>query len=579
MKSLVLLLLVTPAASPTQLTVLTVSPPELVSIDSSSWKIASRATLPAVPAAVAVLPNYRFLYVLVDGATNADGNLPRGPGKVVVFSPADRKIIATLDVGWGPSRIVLTKDKSFLACFRERSPARVFERPPSLAVGAISLISQARKAHKPSRISFIDANRHKLVWQRDLDPGDQGVLFSAEADVFCVQGADAQLKLVDSQDNIRIVDLPAARGRRTTILSPNGRWVYVIENGKDSNDRSERVNGRIFVVSSRDATVANTMEVEHELLTAKEGTSAEGVAVVNESGLIRNFLGARLQWSFEAGREFRFTRLLDDRRGLLIVGRKHISLFEGEGAPSPLWTLPAKFHGTPDRDIVSVSGSSMVAVPVMNTNQGFDLDRITLLDLSKRQVSESVAVGRRGRMAAKALGMAAAGGAARGVAGPNSFSWNGFAVDSLDMMSKVFAGMVTGNPLLKVGTQGRFIYGMSRFGNDTTIIRATDSTVIGKVKTGSEGHGLILAEWGLLCAWAGKQLTWIDTGANTIRSKKRPCHGRFDRVQIGPEDNWLITFGERCAMFWDTRTGELVAAVEKLGKPRLVVGQSYSQVR
>jgi DNA-binding beta-propeller fold protein YncE len=572
MRQLMLFLLVTFAAASSDLTVLTVSPPEVVSIDPSNWRITGRASLPAVPAAVAAPPGRQFVYVLVDGATNADGSLPRGPGKIVVFSLADRKIIASLDVGWGPSRIGLTKDERFLACFRERSPARVFERPPSLAVGAISLISQARKAHKPSKISFIDASRHKLVWQRDLDPADQGVLFSAEAEVFCVPGAKGELKLVDSQGNMRIVDLPAARGRRKTNLSPNGRWVYVIEDGRDSSERSERVSGRIFVVSSRDAAVAKSMEVEHELLTAKEGTSAEGVAVVNESGLIRNFVGAGLQWSFEAGREFLFTRLLDNPRGLLIVGRKQVSFFEAESAPSPSWTLPARFHGTPAPDIVSVSGSSIVAVPVMNTNQGFDLDRITLLDLRKRQMSESVAVGRRGRMAAKALGLAAAGGAVRGVAGPNSFSWNGFAVDSLDMMSKVFAGMVTGNPLLKVAPEGRFVYGMSRFGNDTTIIRATDSTVIGKVATGSEGQGLILAEGGLLCAWAGKQMTWIDTRANTIRSKKRPCHGRFDRVQIGPEDNWLITFGQRCAMFWDTRTGELVAAVEKLGKPRLVVG-------
>jgi hypothetical protein len=349
--------------------------------------------------------------------------------------------------------------------------------------------------------------------------------------------------------------------------------VYVIEDGKSSDERSERVKGRILVVDSHDGAVANSVDVEHERLTAIEGTSAGGAAVANESGLIRNFVGAGIQWSFDAGREFRFTRLLDDPRGLLIVGQTQITFFEGESAPGPLWTLPAKFHGSPDPGIVGVSGSGMVAVPVMNTNQGWDLDRIALLDLRKPQISESMAVGRRGRMAAKALGLAAAEGAAGGVAGRNSFSWNGLALDSLDLTSKVFAAIPAGNPLLNVGPEGRFVYGMSRFGNDTTIIRASDSTVTAKLVTGGGGQGLVLAEGGLLCAWAGKQLTWIDTAANTIRSKKRPCHGRFDRAQIGPENNWLITFGQHCAMFWDTRTGELVAAVEKLGKPRLVVGR------
>jgi hypothetical protein len=572
MRQLMLLLLVTSAAASNELTILTVSPPELVSVDPSNWKIIGHAGLPAVPAAVAAPPGQQFLYVLVDGATNADGSLPRGPGKVVVFRLADRKIIATLDVGWGPSRIALTKDDRFVVCFRERAPARVFERPPSLAVGAISLISQTSKAHKPSRISFIDAHSHELVWQRDLDPADQGVLFSAEAEVFCVPGARGGLKLIDTQGKVRNVDLPAARARRNTRLSPNGRWLYVVEDGRNSDEKSERVSGRIFVVDSRDAIIANSMEVERERLTAMEGTGAEGAAVANESGLIRNFVGAGVQWSFEAGREFRFTRLLDDPPGLLIVGRKQIGFFDGESASAPRWTLPAQFHGTPDPDIVRVSGSGMVAVPVMNSNQGWDLGRVALLDLRKPQMSESVAVGRRGRMAAKALGLAAAEGAAGGVAGRNSFSWNGLALDSLGMMSKVFAAMATGNPLLKVGPEGRFVYGMSRFGNDTTIIRAADSTVVAKLVTGSGGRGLISAEGGLLCAWAEKQLTWIDTGANTIRSKKRPCHGRFDRVQIGPESNWLITFGQRCAMFWDTRTGEPIAAVENLGKPRLVVG-------
>jgi hypothetical protein len=572
MRQLILLLLVTFAAASSELTVLTVSPPELVSIDDSNWKITGRASLPAVPAAVAAPPGRQVLYVLVDGATNADGSLPRGPGKVVVFRLADRKIVATLDVGWGPGRIALTKDTRFVACFREHSPARVFERPPSLAVGAISLISQTRKAHKPSKISFIDTRSHTLVWQRDLDPADQEVLFSREAEIFCVPDAKGGLKLIDTQGNIRIVDLPPARARRGTRLSPDGRWVYVIENGRNSSEPSERIAGRIFVVNSRDAALSNTMEVEPERLTANEGTSAEGAAVANESGLIRNFVGAGVQWSFDAGRQFCFTRLLDDPRGLLVVGRKQIGFFAGEGAPGPAWTLPAEFHGAPDSDIVRVSDSGIVAVPVMTGNQGWDLDRVALLDLRKPQMTESVAVGRRGRMAAKALGLAAAQGAADGVAGRNSFSWNGFALDSLDMASKVLAALPTGNPLLKVGPEGTFVYGMSRFGNDTTVIRAADSTVIANLVTGGDGRGLILAEGGLLCAWSGKQLTWIDTGANAIRSKKRPCHGRFDRVQVGPESNWLVTFGQRCAAFWDTHTGERIAAVENLGKPRLVVG-------
>jgi hypothetical protein len=209
----------------------------------------------------------------------------------------------------------------------------------------------------------------------------------------------------------------------------------------------------------------------------------------------------------------------------------------------------------------------------MTVNQRLDLDRVALVDLQTQRVFNSVPVGRRGRMAAKTAGMLAAASATSSstwsLGAPN---WNGFAVDMAGAMADAFRLLIAGNPLLKTSQDGRFAYAMSHFGNDVTIIRLQDSAVVSKIGIGGDSQGLVQANRGtLVCAWAGKRLTWINTATNEVQSTQQPCHGRFARVQIEPAQRWVVTFSDRCATFWDVMTGDRVAGIENLGKPRLVL--------
>jgi DNA-binding beta-propeller fold protein YncE len=574
----------TPAS---ELLILTVSPPEIVTVDSSNWKLAGRIPLPAVPAGIAVLPGGQFLYVLVNGATGADGSLAKGPSEVVVFDRVSHKIIERLEVGWGASRMATTGDGNFVASFRERSPSRDFERAPSIAVGVNSLAKQAKLAGKPSTISLINAHTHKLVWRKELDRGDQNVLYSPAAGRFCVPNPRDEIKIIDMQGTVRQVALPKPKGKRQVTLSPGGRWLYVVENGKDSTEKLERVNGRIFVIDTQDPRVARTFEVEHESLTPVEGASRDGIAVANRSGAIRSFTGAEMRWRIEAGRDFRFTRWMDEEGGLLIAGKTLLRFVQGDEV-KPSWSLDwhAKLGGEPGWEIVRIPDSSMIAVPVMAVYRGEYLDRVVLVDLQAQRVFDGVPVGRRGRMTAKTIGILAAGAASssstwsNAFPGPNSFNWNGFAIDMARVMGDAFRLLVAGNPSLKISPDGKFAYAMSSFGNDVTIIQIQDRTVAAKIGVGGDSQGLVRANRGtLLCAWAGKRLTWISTATNEVQSTQRPCHGRFARVQIEPEQRWIVTFSDRCAVFWDVMTGDRLAGIEKLGKPRLVLSQAGAMSR
>ena len=148
------------------------------------------------------------------------------------------------------------------------------------------------------------------------------------------------------------------------------------------------------------------------------------------------------------------------------------------------------------------------------------------------------------------------------------------------VLGDAFRLLVAGNPLLKISPDGKFAYAMSRFGNDVTIIQIQNSTVVRKIGVGGDSQGLVRANRGtLLCAWAGKRLTWINTAKHEVQSTQRPCHGRFARGQIEPEQRGIVTVRDRCAVFWDAMRGDRVAGIEKLGKPRLVLSQAGAMSR
>jgi hypothetical protein len=181
-------------------------------------------------------------------------------------------------------------------------------------------------------------------------------------------------------------------------------------------------------------------------------------------------------------------------------------------------------------------------------------------------------------MAAKKIGLTAAdvmsssSAWSRAIPGPASFNWNGFAIDLTHQVGESFHSMVRANPVLTASPDGKFVYGMSRFGNDLTILRAEDGSVVTKLAIGGDSLGVLRADRGsLLCAWSGKQLHWLDMRTNEVRTVQRPCHGRFVRIQPDPQGDWFVTFSEHCAQFWDTGTGALLASIENLGKPRFVM--------
>ena len=187
-------------------------------------------------------------------------------------------------------------------------------------------------------------------------------------------------------------------------------------------------------------------------------------------------------------------------------------------------------------------------------------------------------MGRRGRMRAKTLGLSAADAFSspstwsRVVPGPQSFNWNGFAIDLTYALARSFRALIPQNPLLVARPDGQFLYAMSRFGNDVTIIRTADAGVVTKIGIGSDSKALLTGRPGnLLCAWTGSKLTWIDMTSNSVVAVGKPCHGSFIRAQVEPEQDLVVTFSDRCANFWDAATGHRLASIESLGKPRLLL--------
>lgn len=549
---------------------LAMSPPEIVTVDDVTWKIAARTALPAAPAAIAMPAERDLLYVLVNGATNADGSLPNGPSRLVAFHIPNRAVTATIDAGWSASRLVMNRESTVAVCLRDRPVQRVFERPPSIAKAAIALASQATSARRPYALTAIRIGEHSTLWRHEMSRQDHPALYWVSPLLFVVPESNDGLKIIDDQGVALYVGLPPPKGTRKVVVAPRCCWVYVLEDGKDADEKSQRINGRVHVVDARTCRLLITVETEPERLSATDGPVPDGIGIVSAGGLLRAFQGSTLLWSHQAGRGFQFAQRLE--RGLLLAGRQHVSWLSGDGTGTPQWITPQKISHSIDPETIVLPNSNGVLLPVINTNNGWNLDRVHLLNVEKGQITADIAVGRRGRMVAKSLGLAATEGAGRGV-GPQSLSWNGFALSVADTVSRSLRALAPMNLQLTVSSDGRFGYGLSRFGNDLTIFTTEDGTIVEKLPVGGGSQGLLAGE-GLLCVWTTKRLIWVDTSWNAVKSMERPCHGTFDRVQPDLEHHRIITYSEHCAMFWDSRTGKLLGTVEGLGKPRLSLAVS-----
>jgi hypothetical protein len=81
------------------------------------------------------------------------------------------------------------------------------------------------------------------------------------------------MKLIDLEGNSITIDLPGSLGKRRSMLSPNGRWLYMIESGKFPEGQKPGVNGRIFAIDLEAAALKGEIEVDHEELSAHDGSN------------------------------------------------------------------------------------------------------------------------------------------------------------------------------------------------------------------------------------------------------------------------------------------------------------------
>lgn len=148
---------------------------------------------------------------------------------------------------------------------------------------------------------------------------------------------------MDLRGSVQAVGLPASKpGNRHLAVSRDGRWAYVIENGRDSAVEAERIIGR-----------------------------SGGDAVASSSGHVRQPRGADLVWQIDAGRDFRFTHKLERESGLLMAGEHRVQ-FVPDGAAGLAWSRDwhDQLHRAPGTEIVRVAKTGLITIPVMNANEG-----------------------------------------------------------------------------------------------------------------------------------------------------------------------------------------------------------------
>ena len=432
------------------------------------------------------------------------GVRPTGKSAVTVIDPATMKALARFELGWGLGDSLLTDDgaRLLVAC-----PGFKSNKPPETLGGELVTVD-LMTPQIAGRVA-LERPINSLLIAAD---GRTALAFSArETGKKPADNVPAELRFVDlpGPTTAAALKFDGAPGRAT--LSPEGKFVYLLDVGSPATKKLKAVDGRLHVVSLERREIQKSIDVgtdprglvvdpdDQQVLILSDGPPTKERN--EETGELRVVRGSELVSTVKVATRPSFSRIAPDRDRLHVVGSKSLttvdySSFHVEG------NMPLQSAGV---SFVATGGRADELAITPDGKRGFVLyslsSKVAVLDLASRTLIAAVTTGRGGVKFGKFMASVAASaavGAATGMAyGPYYYA-------PYDVYN-----VAEPNTSIAVRPDGKFAYVLNTQTNDVTIVDAEKGAVVDKIA--GAGHRVQLMTAGGALAIVGPSLTFIDT--------------------------------------------------------------------
>jgi len=366
----------------------------------------------------------------------------------------------------------------------------------------------------------------------------------------------ARIAIVDLAGPRMVADIELKGEPQPPVLSPDGRFLYLLDEGSPNRKPEKHVPGSVQVVSVADRAVVATLEGGNapRLMTVDEkggrvffvndGAPAQGLEAAY--GELRVIKDAALSTTIETAPGARFLRYSPAGDRLYVVAPQAVGIVMLPG----LQSHPMHLDRAKGAILYDDPGPVKELALSPDGNRAFVLyeksSKLLVLDLDKEDSVAMVTTGRGGIKFMKALGAAALT-AASYYSAQQSASRNGGGVFFYDVyqIGRAVTSVV-------VRPDSKFVYVLNTQSGDVTAVNAGTGAVVEKMAGG--GNGLRLFPGGKrLAVLADDLLKLIDLEANT-KGPELPMNNLRSVVPT-PDEKGVLAVTDNEIVLLDAATG------------------------
>jgi YVTN family beta-propeller protein len=485
---------------------------------------------------------------------------PQEKSSATIIDAKTMQVAAEVDLGWGLTNYYLTPDKKVLITIASGYQS---QKPEETLPGEI-ILTNVSSGQTLGRLALPRPPSNCLI-SKD---GATAVLLFAQQNQKGSPLKPAELQFVSIEKQAIAGSITLDGAPDMPLLSPDGKYVYLMEKGQPSNKPEKNVNGRIQVIAMKEMKVAAILDAGSDpkgvladdaagqTLILSSGQPVKGEKDVD--GELRVLRGASISGLVKVGAAPRFIRFSPDRKRLYVLGWDDLTAIDY-----------ASLH---ELGRIHLSGSASELAVSPDGNRGFVLfpgsSKMSILDLQALKEGASVTTGRGGIKFAKNLGAIAATAASATAAYGQAYNMaatnGGYGFATYQIFT-----VAPANTSISVRPDGAFVYVLNSETNDVTIVDANTSSVVDKIAAGGQ-RLLPLTNGGVLAVVARNTLHLIDTS-----SQKALPEVHFDKnledISLSPDGRVALALVEGSLVLLDGTTGNLRGRIEGFKRPRIVV--------
>jgi DNA-binding beta-propeller fold protein YncE len=377
-------------------------------------------------------------------------------------------------------------------------------------------------------------------------------------------------------------------------LSPDDKFLYVLDKGLASTKPTEHKNGTLYVIDMATAKLVKT----HDVATQPRGLSMDPDtsslfvlaqnSVKEKEGRLFRFRGAELDQTNEIGREPQFIRSFGNHSGSFVISFEDLRVVPETGPMSNSFIAlnPRKREAvTADKDLGGNVPGEVLYLPqqkklmtTVRNRYGAPTSNVAILDLETFQVQRVVTTGRASVKFGKFMGAMAL-----SVALSSLSYYGNYSIAASTGQPYFFYNVYVFTPAapnieLTASPDGQFAYALNTSTNDVTIIKVADGTVVDRIAVGGSCKRVALAPGGrFVYSYTPGQVDLIDTTSNKKHLEHKLTSGKVNALHVMEQDKRLAALTSNAVLFFDTEKGTLESKIDGVHQPCLLVEPAHSE--